>query len=182
MINSQKVLYSNGKNDECMTPDYAVAPLLKYIPANKTVWCPFDTSQSAFVRLLRANGNRVIFSHIDNGQDFYTYEPQEHYDVIISNPPFTNKAKIFERAISLNKPFLLLAPCTWFNDSAICRLFKDKELQIMFFDKRIKFFVNGVVNNKITFSSCFLGLGILPKQIILEKITTPAKTNKGGGQ
>ena len=27
MINSQKVLYSPGKNDECYTPDYGVKPM-----------------------------------------------------------------------------------------------------------------------------------------------------------
>lgn len=31
-MNSQKILYSNGNNDECYTPRYAIEPLLKYIP------------------------------------------------------------------------------------------------------------------------------------------------------
>lgn len=168
---NQENIYANGANDECVSPDYLVEPLLKYIPANKTIWCPFDKKDSAFVRLFQRNGNKVIFSHIDEGKDFYNYEPQEYYDYIISNPPFTNKKLIFERALSLNKPFLLIAPCTWFNDSALSKLFGDgSSMQVMFFDKRAKFVNNGVVQNKITFSSCFIGKGILPRQIVFEKL------------
>ena len=46
MINSKEVLYSVGSNDECMTLCYAVEPIIKYIPKNWTVWCPFDTENS----------------------------------------------------------------------------------------------------------------------------------------
>lgn len=58
MINSQKVLYSTGKNDECYTPDYGVKPILKYIPKDAVVWCPFDKEESEFVKQIRANGNK----------------------------------------------------------------------------------------------------------------------------
>ena len=33
-IDSQAILYSIGKNDECLTPDYGVKPIIKYIPKN----------------------------------------------------------------------------------------------------------------------------------------------------
>ena len=122
-INSQKVLYSSGKNDECYTPAYGVAPIIKYIPPKATVWCPFDTNESEFVKQINENGNKVIASHIDNGQDFYGYEPSERWDVMISNPPFTNKRKIFERALSFNKPFALMFPLTWLNDAAPKQIF-----------------------------------------------------------
>lgn len=32
-MNSKDILYSKGNNDECMTPDYGVTPILKYIPS-----------------------------------------------------------------------------------------------------------------------------------------------------
>lgn len=95
-MDSQNILYSKGKNDECLTLNYAVKPILKYIPKDFIVWCPFDLETSEFVKQIRANGNKVIATHIINGQDFYTYEPKEKWDYIISNPPFTNKRKIFE--------------------------------------------------------------------------------------
>ena len=160
-MNSKKILYSNGKNDECYTPAYGVFPILKYIPKNKIVWCPFDTKESEFVK----NIPNCIFSHINNGQDFYDYEPSE-WDIIISNPPFTNKRKIFERTLSFGKPFALLMSNTWLNDSAPKQLFKNKNLQLLMFDKRIQY--NN--NNKITFSSSYYCYDFLPKQIIMEFI------------
>ena len=118
----------------------------------------------------KANGNKVIVTHIINGQDFYTYEPNEQWDMIVSNPPFTNKRKIFERALSFNKQFALLMSNTWLNDSAPKQLFKDKQLQLLMFDKRIKFSNNGIVNNKITFSSSYYCYNFLPKDLICEEI------------
>ena len=43
-IDSGKLMYSGGNNDECYTPDYGVTPILKYIPKDAKVWCPFDTA------------------------------------------------------------------------------------------------------------------------------------------
>lgn len=92
-----------------------VYPILKYISKDWVVWCPFDTEESNFVKLI-SKQNKVIYSHISEGKDFYNYEPSEHWDCIISNPPFTNKRKIFERALSFNKPFALIMSNTWLND------------------------------------------------------------------
>lgn len=170
MINSKEVLYSRGNNDECMTPNYGVEPIIKYIPQNAVVWCPFDKEDSEFVKQIRQSGHKVIATHIDHGEDFYTYEPNEHWDCIISNPPFTNKRLIFERALSFNKPFALIMSNTWLNDSAPKQLFKDRDLQLLMFDKRMKFMNNGKVQNKITFSSSYYCWNFLPKQIIMEEL------------
>lgn len=165
MIKSGKVLYSAGLNDECYTPRYAVLPIIKYLPKDKIIWCPFDTEESEFVKVLEENGYNVVNSHIKYGQDFYNYEPK-HFDIIVSNPPFTNKRKIFERCLSFDKPFMLLMSNTWLNDSAPKQLFKDKDLQLLMFEQRIQY------NNlkKITFSSSYYCWNILPKQIIMERL------------
>ena len=147
-----------------------VVPILKYIPQDAIIWCPFDKEDSEFVNQIREKGNKVIATHIDNGQDFYTYEPTEHWDCIISNPPFTNKRHIFERALSFNKPFALIMSNTWLNDSAPKQLFKNKDLQLLMFDKRMKFKNNGEIQNKITFSSSYYCWNFLPKQIIMEEL------------
>ena len=129
-ISSDKILYSKGNNDELYTPEYGVEPILKYIPANAVVWCPFDKEQSEFVKLI-SNKNKVIHTHLDNNEDFLSYEPDEEWDIIVSNPPFTNKRLFFERALSFNKPFALIMTNTWLNDSAPKQLFKEKELQFL---------------------------------------------------
>lgn len=167
-MDSKSILYSKGNNDLCFTPDYGVEPILKYIPDGAVVWCPFDKSDSEFVKQI-SKTNKVVYSHIDNGQDFFTYEP-ESWDIIISNPPFTNKRKFFERALSFNKPFALLMSLTWLNDAAPKQLFKHKELQLLMFDKRMKFLNNGTTQNKITFSSSYYCYNLLPKQLIMESL------------
>lgn len=170
MIDSQAVLYSAGANDELYTPAYAVKPLLKYIPKGKVIWTPFDTAESAFVKVL-SQQNKVIFSHIAAGQDFYKYEPSEHWDLLISNPPFTGKTEIFKRALSFGKGICLLMTLTWLNDSAPKKIFKEKELELLMFDKRIHFIKpDGTVDKKTTFSSAYYCHGFLPKQIIMEEL------------
>ena len=164
---NDKVLYTRGKNDECYTPEYAVYPIMNYLPKDKIIWCPFDTEESNYVKVLTNNGYNVTYSHIDCDQNFYTYEPTK-WDIIVSNPPFTNKRYIFERALSFNKPFALIMTNTWLNDSAPKQLFKEKDLQLLMFDKRIQFITpNSDVENKITFSSSYWCWNLLPKQIIM---------------
>lgn len=163
-MKSGEILYSKGSNDECYTPAYGVKPILKYIPKDTIVWCPFDKNNSEFVQQIQRT-NPVVFSHIDNAQDFYTYEP-EYWDVMISNPPFTGKRQIFERALSFGKPFALIMSNTWLNDAAPKQLFMDKELQLLMFDKRIQY----DNQKKITFSSSYYCWNFLPKQIVMEEL------------
>ena len=171
-MKSQKVLYSKGKNDECFTPDYGVKPILKYIPENAVVWCPFDTEESEFVKQIRKT-NKVIFSHICEGEDFFTYEPSEQWDCIVSNPPFTDKRKTFERALQLGKPFALIMNIVWLNDSTPLKIWKKygKDLQLLLFEQRMRFIQNGKLMGKPTFSSAYFCADFLPKQIITESLT-----------
>ncbi len=160
------IFTSQGKNDECLTPKYGVDSLLEFMPRfkNKIIWCPFDDENSEFVKVFSENGYKIVNSHIKYGQDFYNFEP-EKWDLIISNPPFTNKKGIFERAISFNKPFCLLMSLTWLNDSTPKKLFKDESLQLLLFEKRMQF--RGQEKNKINFSSAYFCRYFLPKQIVI---------------
>ena len=82
------VVASSG-NNEYYTPPYAIKPILKYIKPNSVIWCPFDTEESYYVKMLREAGHTVIATHIDSGGDFFTIEPPK-CDYIISNPPFSS--------------------------------------------------------------------------------------------
>ena len=104
-------MYSSS-NDELYTPKILVEPIIKYIPKGSTVWCPCDTKSSEFVLTLKEHDINVIHSHIWEGKDFLTYEPDKHYDYIITNPPFTLKLDIFKRLVSLQKPFAILMNST----------------------------------------------------------------------
>ena len=165
-------MYSKGNNDECYTPYYAVRAIIKYVDKNKKIWCPFDTEDSEFVKQLKENGNVVYNTHISLGQDFYSYEPDFTWDCIISNPPFTDKRKIFEKVLNYNKPFALIMSNTWLNDSAPKKLFKDKDLQLLMFEERMKFIGidSNVIYKGITFSSSYYCWNFLPKSIIMDSL------------
>lgn len=175
-IGSKKLMYSKGKSDEMYTPAYGVSPILEYIPEGAIVWCPFDEEHSEFVKQI-SKQNPVVRSHLNDGKDFFLYEPDE-WDIIVSNPPFTNKRKFFERALSFNKPFALIMTNTWLNDSAPKQLFKDKDLQLLMFDKRMRFVSpDGRDNSKITFSSSYYCWNFLPKQVVMKELIIPKKKN-----
>lgn len=170
-MNSQKILYDKVGGNESYTPAYGVAPIIEYIPAEAVIWCPFDKEHSEFVRQIRKNGNTVVVSHIDDGRDFFKFEPLE-WDIIISNPPFQNKRAFFERALSFKKPFALLMTNAWLNDKYSKWVFKEAnvDMQLLMFDKRIHFKQNGETKKKTTFSSSYFCSDFLPKQIILKEI------------
>jgi len=42
---------ANSGNDEFYTPEYAITPIMKYIPQGSKIWCPFDTTDSHFVKM-----------------------------------------------------------------------------------------------------------------------------------
>lgn len=170
-MKSAELLYSRGENDECYTPAYGVRPIIKYAKRFKTIWCPFDTQQSQYVIQLKDAGHRVIASHIDTGKDFFQYAPR-NFDAIISNPPFTGKRFVFERALSFGKPIALLMTNAWLNDKYSKWVFKEagRQMQLLMFDKRIHFVQGGVVDKRTTFSSSYFCSNMLPNDIVLEEL------------
>ena len=157
---------SEGNNNECYTPRYGVEPLLEFMQPykEKIIWCPFDDENSEFVKVFKEKGFKVVYSHIKYGQDYFNYEPDE-WDLIISNPPFTNKREIFNRAINFQKPFCLLMSLTWLNDAAPKQLFKDVGMQLLMFEERLQFL--NQPKQKINFSSAYFCRDFLPEQIII---------------
>lgn len=156
--------YGRGGNDENYTPAEAVRPILEFIKKGSIVWCPFDTIQSEYVKLI-SKTNEVVFGHIDTGQDFYTYEPSR-WDVCISNPPFTDKRLIFERLLKFDKPFCLLMTFAWLRDPQVFNLALkyNWNLQIGFFNERIRFIdpITLIQKEKPSFASVYLCRDFLP--------------------
>ena len=151
-------------SDEQATPRYAVEPLIEFItplPDYIKIWCPFDTEESQFVKVLSKIKKYVFYSHIDYGQDFFNYEPNE-YDIIISNPPYSIKDKVFKRLYELNKPYIMLIPIPSLQGIKRFPYIKDSNGLILF-DKRINFFKNRDMNEiqkGISFGVCYLTKGV----------------------
>ena len=104
---TMQIQYQFQKNDEYLTPAYAVYPITKRLPPGATVWCPFDKVDSAFVQVLSACGFHVIYGHIQTGQDFFKIDVPS-CDYIISNPPYSLKSKVIKRLYEIGKPFGML--------------------------------------------------------------------------
>lgn len=159
------------EHQELYTPYYAVEPIVKYIPKSYRIWCPFDAEWSSFYQTFRENGFDVIRSHIDEGKDFFLYEPDD-YDVIISNPPFNIKDQILERLYNLNKPFAVLLPLNTLQGKTRCKYFKNG-IQILSFDQRIGFHNRQNMNSTIEgspFATAYFCKDFLPNDLIVEKL------------
>lgn len=171
-----KIIYHtiDGGNEQ-YTLRYGVEILLPHIQhlKDKIIWCPFDKKDSEFVKVFKENGFRVVFSHIENGQDFFNYQP-EKWDVIISNPPYKNKRAFWERCLDLKKPFALLLPLNILSDSVINITMREREreLQLLIPSKRMRFFnkLTGEVGNQPTFKASYFGVNIFKQQIILQEM------------
>ncbi|MGY8620237.1 hypothetical protein [Bacillus altitudinis] len=167
---------AGSKNDEFYTPEYAIKPILKYIESNSVIWCPFDTEDSHFVKVLRAEGHTVLATHITDGIDFFkTVVP---CDYIISNPPYSVKGDVFERLFSLGKPFAMLVGVVGlFESQRRFEMFKHNEFEIMYMNRRVAYFKDFSEQKPSLnppFSSVFLCKSMLPKPILFEEISKTA--------
>ena len=162
---------TDKESDEVYTPSYAIIPLLKYVKKSDIIWCPFDTEDSEYVKIFKENGNKVIYSHIDLGQNFFDYEPNEKYDFIISNPPFSIKDDVIKRLSELNKPFAMLFPIPTLQGQKRFQYLQD--CQALIFDKRINFYqdVEHTIRAKnVAFASIYICKNFLPKDLIFRKL------------
>ena len=170
-------------NDEFYTPKYAVEPLFKYISPQSVIWCPFDTENSHFVRQFRARGNKVIATHIEEGCDFFVYEPDEHYDYIVSNPPDSLKNEVFERLFALKKKFAVLVGVVGifesqrrfniFESQRRFNLFKENNFEVMYMNKRISYFKDFFDQKPSLnppFSSVYIARGVFPDRIVFAEV------------
>ena len=158
-------------SDEVYTPDYAVKPILKFLKPGSVIWCPFDTEDSEYVKIFKEAGYKVIYSHIDNGQNFFEFEPKEDYDVIISNPPFSIKDDILRRLNELDKPYAMLMPLPALQGQKRFKYLKGS--QALIFDKRINYFKDyktKEIQKGISFASIYICKDFLPNDLIFEKI------------
>jgi hypothetical protein len=161
-------------SDEVYTPAYAVMPLIKYLKEfnpKATIWCPFDKEYSNYVKILSKEGFKVIYSHIDEDKNFFFYEPEEEYDIIISNPPFSQKDSVLKRLSELDKPYAMLLPVPSLQGQARFPYLKD--IQYLGFDKRINYYKDlemTKTQDGVSFGSCYLCKKFLPKDLIIEEL------------
>ena len=154
-----------NEKDEYYTPRILVEPIIKYLKPCSTVWCPFDTENSEFVKVLKEKGFKVIYSHIWNGQDFFEYEPNESYDYIISNPPFSRKLEVLDKLYKIDKPFAMVMGLPILNYQEVGEFFLNHPLQLLIVDKKVSF-----DGNTASFNNSYFCYNLLSKDIIFEHL------------
>lgn len=162
MINYMK----NEKNDELYTPDYAIEPLLKYLPKDKIIWECTDFGESNITKLLKQHDYKVISTHKDNF-DFLTDIPNFDFDIIITNPPYSLKNEFLKKCYEYDKPFCLLLPLTSLEGIERGKMFREKGIDVLVLDKRCDFMDNKKSN---WFNTSWFCYKVLPKQLIFEEL------------
>jgi hypothetical protein len=185
------------KNDELYTPEILVKALSSYfeiwkdnfIKTNKRnpiIWCPFDTKDSEFVLFFKNVLNiEVVYSHINEGKDFFKYEPSQ-WDIAISNPPFSQKLDVFKRLDNFGKPWVMLTNIMCLNYMEIGHyFFENPGIQMIIPDKRVSFngnpssfcsayFCRNFLNNQLEFvnlQNCNSGKDFKPSKMFVNKPT-----------
>lgn len=160
--------------DEYYTPQNAVDMILPYLARGgyKNIWCPFDKEESNFVKTLKEQGYNVTYGHIETGQDFFDYsEPQG--DIIVSNPPFSKRDKIFEKLYEWDIPFALIMNFNGLFDSKKrADIFRDHRVEMLVPRGRMKFIHKdkGQLNSP-NFQSIYICNHLLENQIVFDDTT-----------
>lgn len=165
-------IFANSGNDEFYTPVYAIRPIEKYLKKGAKIWCPFDTEESLFVKTLKEDGYEVVFTHIENGNDFFSTDID--CDYIVSNPPYSLKGQVIQRLFDLRKPFAMLVGVVGlFESQKRFEMFRDNDFEIMYMNRRIAYFKSYEEQKPCInppFSSVYLCKDVLPKKIVFEEI------------
>jgi hypothetical protein len=163
-----------AKYDTFITPSYAVKPLLPYLLGSQSrplsVWEPTDPEgKHNITQELQKAGHKVFPTGLPK-LDFLTQETRAHYDIIVTNPPYSLKDEFLARAYELDIPFAFLLPLTALEGVERGKLFRRNGLEVLVLDRRVEF-----TGKSVWFATAWFCHGILPGQIIF------AELRKGGG-
>ena len=121
------------KYDDYETPKSAWVSIKHYIPKNKVIWEPFYCNGKSGDDL-----KSLGFNVIHEKEDFFS---NNKGDVVISNPPFSLKKEVINKLVEIDKPFILIMPCSTLTTQYVRKIFEnqDERLKIIIPKKRIQF-------------------------------------------
>lgn len=117
MANKPKENRAGDKNkvssmDVCQTPPHAIEPLLPYIPIEWVIWESASGPEELLVQAFQSHGYGVTNSDLMHGPEYNRFGARRplHYDIEVTNVPFSIKYEWIEQAFKDGKPFALLVP------------------------------------------------------------------------
>jgi hypothetical protein len=160
--------------DACQTPAYALDPLLPYLDLAWTIWEP-ASGEGSLVEALYDAGykeDHVVATDILTGQNFFEHQPDQPWDCLVTNPPYSIKYEWLSRCFALGKPFALLVPVEMLGAKTAQELLKAHDFEIMLLDQRIDFKMpnKGYEGNGAQFPTLWLTHHLLPQQIMFGSI------------
>jgi hypothetical protein len=137
------------KDDSYMTPKEVWESIAHLISKDKIIWeCFYGDGKSG--EYLTDLGFMVEHQEID----FFDV-PSFNYDILVSNPPYSMKPKVFKRLAEIDKPFMMLVPVSTMTKKFLKTYFQDK-IQIIIPKSRIHFVKNGEQTNKSWFDTIWI--------------------------
>jgi len=128
-----------SRSDDYRSPREAFDLLFNYVPRDKLVWAPFY-----FDGVLNMPDD---IKYIHSNNDFFLYEP-DNFEILIDNPPYSVKQKVFDRCEQFGKPYALLVPFDTLERQYMADIMKTKDVTIIIPKKRYKF-------NEMSFTPAF---------------------------
>ena len=121
-------------DDEYNTSREMWESISQFIPKDKVIWEAFllNNYTSKSMDYLTELGHEVVGSP---ELDFFSTNLG---DIIVSNPPYSIKKRIFERLAILDKPFIMILPVSTITKQYVKKINREK-LQIIVPDKRMQF-------------------------------------------
>ena len=136
-MRSKQPPMKSGSPDDFQTPPEALDCLIPFLKRRWEIWeCACGKGNLGMA--LSEERFHVIGTDILTHQDFLKYKP-EHFDCIITNPPYSLKEKFLERCYELKKPFALLMPLTALESEKRQKLYRKYGIQLIIPNKRFNF-------------------------------------------
>ena len=156
----------NEKTDEWYTNPETVKKCIELLDPTpgSTVCCPFDTDASWFVKLLKAKGHKVIYNITD------WLDVDYDYDYAVTNPPFSIKDQVIERALQNGKPTVLTLPIDTLGGVTRHRLFKQYGYPVVYIPTRRVNYIDGAGLNRksVNFPTILMKLNAGRTELIWE--------------
>ena len=138
-------------SDDYFTPEEVFHDFATYIPDGSVIWEPFAGESDSVARMQKAYPSCTV---VGTTTDFFETDPPPGTTLILSNPPYTIKPRIFAKLKALGLPFAMLVPIPTFTKRYM--RFAQGEMQVVVPKKRIQFEVGGKPLTRCPFDTLWL--------------------------